>query len=86
MTHLVPLKAIALLERNLTDDGELVRVGLRPNDAQFQTERAMIYTHARAGPLPAVPRHHLEDAEGLDGEDPAAGGGILLAACGRRRS
>lgn len=44
VTPVVPLKAIALLERNLTDDGELVRVGLRANDAQFQTDRAMIYT------------------------------------------
>jgi DNA polymerase-3 subunit beta len=44
MTPVVPLKAIALLERNLIDDGELVRVGLRANDAQFQTDRAMIYT------------------------------------------
>lgn len=44
ITPVVPLKAIALLERNLTDDGELVRIGLRANDAQFQTDRAMIYT------------------------------------------
>ena len=33
-----------LLERNLIDDGGLVRIGLRANDAQFQTDRAMIYT------------------------------------------
>lgn len=44
VTPVVPLKAIQLLERNLIDDGELVRVGLRANDARFQTERAMIYT------------------------------------------
>ena len=44
ITPVVPLKAISLLERNLIDDGELVRVGLRTNDAQFQTDRAMIYT------------------------------------------
>ncbi len=44
VTPVVPLKAITLLERNLTDDGEIVRVGLRANDAQFQTDRAMIYT------------------------------------------
>lgn len=40
----IPPKAVALLERNLMDDGELVRVGLRTNDALFQTDRAMIYT------------------------------------------
>src|SRR6478672_3012847 len=37
MTPVVPLKAIQLLERNLIDDGGLVRIGLRANDAQFQT-------------------------------------------------
>jgi len=44
VTPVVPLKAITLLDRNLNDDGEIVRVGLRANDAQFQTDRAMIYT------------------------------------------
>jgi DNA polymerase-3 subunit beta len=43
-TPVIPLKAIALLERNLVNDGELIRVGLRTNDALFQTDRAMIYT------------------------------------------
>jgi DNA polymerase-3 subunit beta len=52
ITPLVPPKAIALLERNLVDDGELVRVGLRPNDALFQTERAMIYTTLVQGRYP----------------------------------
>ena len=50
--HLVPLKAITLLEKNLTDDLELVRVGLRANDALFQTERAMIYTSLVQGKFP----------------------------------
>ena len=50
--HLVPLKTIDLLERNLIDDGELVRVGLRTNDALFQTERAMIYTTLVQGKFP----------------------------------
>ncbi len=50
--HLVPLKAVGLLERNLTDDNELVRVGLRTNDALFQTERAMIYTSLVQGKFP----------------------------------
>jgi DNA polymerase-3 subunit beta len=48
----IPLKAITLLERNLIDDGELVRVGLRTNDAQFQTDRAMIYTTLVQGRYP----------------------------------
>jgi DNA polymerase-3 subunit beta len=51
-SHLVPAKTMALLERNLTDDGELVRVGLRPNDAMFQTDRAMIYTRLVEGRYP----------------------------------
>lgn len=50
--HLVPLKAVTLLEKNLTDDQELVRVGLRANDALFQTERAMIYTSLVQGKFP----------------------------------
>lgn len=51
-SHLVPAKAITLLERNLTDDGELVRVALRPNEAMFQTERWMIYTRLVEGRYP----------------------------------
>jgi DNA polymerase-3 subunit beta len=51
-SHLIPPKAIGLLERNLIDDGELVRVGLRTNDALFQTERAMIYTTLVQGKYP----------------------------------
>lgn len=50
--HLVPLKAVGLLERNLTDDQETIRVGLRANDALFQTERAMIYTSLVQGKFP----------------------------------
>lgn len=51
-THLIPLKAIHLLERNLVDDGELVRVVLRPNEALFQTERALIHTRLVEGRFP----------------------------------
>ena len=69
VTPVVPLKAINLLEKNLTDDAELVRVGLRANDAQFQTDRAMIYTTLVQGryarTATSSPRR-----EGLDGEDP----------------
>ncbi len=51
-THLIPIKAINLLERNLTDDSELVRVVLRPNEALFQTERALIHTRLVEGRFP----------------------------------
>jgi DNA polymerase-3 subunit beta len=51
-SHLVPAKAIGLLERNLTDDGELVRVALRPNEALFQTDRWTIYTRLVEGRYP----------------------------------
>ncbi|MDY3555784.1 DNA polymerase III subunit beta [Gemmata sp. JC717] len=50
--HVVPLKAVTLLEKNLTDDGETVRVGLRANDALFKTERATIYTSLVQGKFP----------------------------------
>ncbi|MFO0849485.1 MAG: DNA polymerase III subunit beta [Gemmataceae bacterium] len=51
-SHLVPLKTVQLLEKNLTDDGELVRVVLRPNEALFQTERALIHTRLVEGRFP----------------------------------
>ncbi len=60
-SHLVPPKAIALLERNLLDDGELVRVALRANDARFQTDRAMIYTTLVQGRYPPY-RNIVEQA------------------------
>ena len=51
-SHLIPLKAITLLERNLHDDGELVRVALGSNEAMFQTERAVIHTRLVEGRFP----------------------------------
>ncbi|HEY3788812.1 MAG TPA: DNA polymerase III subunit beta [Urbifossiella sp.] len=51
-SHLVPAKTMTLLDRNLTDDGELVRVALRANEAMFQTERAMIYSRLVEGRYP----------------------------------
>lgn len=51
-SHLVPLKAITLLERNLADDGERIRVALNTNDALFQTERATVYTRLVQGKFP----------------------------------
>jgi DNA polymerase III subunit beta len=50
--RVVPLKAIGLLDRNLTDDGEIVRVALRTNDALFRTESATIYTSLLQGKFP----------------------------------
>jgi DNA polymerase-3 subunit beta len=52
-TPVVPTKAMSLLERNLTDDDEVVRVSLRPNEALFKTERAMIYSRLVEGRYPA---------------------------------
>lgn len=52
-SHLVPLKSIKVLVNNLTaDDGELVRVALKPNEAIFQTERALIHTRLVEGRFP----------------------------------
>ncbi len=52
MTPVVPTKAMNLLERNLHDDGELVSVNIRANDALFRTERAIIYTRLVEGRFP----------------------------------
>lgn len=51
-THVVPTKAMGLLERILQDAQQPVRVGLRPNEALFQTERATIYTRLVEGRYP----------------------------------
>lgn len=51
-SHLIPSKAIKLLEQNLPDDGEVVRIALRPNEALFQTERALIHTKLVEGRFP----------------------------------
>ncbi|HMC89081.1 MAG TPA: DNA polymerase III subunit beta [Gemmataceae bacterium] len=51
-THVVPTKAMQLLERNLVDPEEQVRVCLRPNDVLFKTDRAMIYSRLVEGRYP----------------------------------
>src|SRR5438132_7170644 len=51
-THVVPTKAMQLLERNLIDPEEQVRVCLRPIDALFTTERAVIYSRLVEGRYP----------------------------------
>jgi DNA polymerase III subunit beta len=51
-TPVVPTKAMALLERNLQDDGQVVRVCLRPNEVLFRTEVAVIYSRLVEGRFP----------------------------------
>jgi DNA polymerase-3 subunit beta len=51
-THVVPSKAMQLLERNLQDADERVKVCLQPNEALFKTERAMIYSRLVEGRYP----------------------------------
>jgi DNA polymerase-3 subunit beta len=51
-SHLIPLKAVGILERNLADDGEVIRVALKTNEALFQTERALIHTKLVEGRFP----------------------------------
>lgn len=51
-SHLVPQKAIQLLERSLADDGEAIRVVLNANEAMFQTGRALIHTRLVEGRFP----------------------------------
>src|SRR5438270_8039402 len=51
-THVVPTKAMQLLERNLQDPDERVRISLRPNEALFKTERALIYSRLVEGRYP----------------------------------
>jgi DNA polymerase-3 subunit beta len=51
-TPVVPTKAMNLLERNLQDDDETVCVSLRPNEALFRTERAIVYSRLVEGRFP----------------------------------
>jgi DNA polymerase-3 subunit beta len=48
----VPTKAMTLLERNLQDDEEPVRVSLHPNEVLFRTGRAVIYSRLVEGRFP----------------------------------
>lgn len=52
-TPVVPTKAMSLLERNLADAGEAVRLSFRPNEVLVKTERAMIYSRLVEGRYPA---------------------------------
>jgi DNA polymerase-3 subunit beta len=51
-SHIVPTKAMSLLERNLHDDAEVIRVSMRPNEVLFKTERATIYSRLVEGRFP----------------------------------
>jgi DNA polymerase-3 subunit beta len=51
-TAVVPVKAMLLLERNLAEPDETVRICIRPNEALMKTERAMIYTRLVEGRFP----------------------------------
>src|SRR5579884_124190 len=48
----VPTKAMNLLERNLQDDEETVKICLRPNEVLFRTERAVVYSRLVEGRFP----------------------------------
>jgi DNA polymerase-3 subunit beta len=48
----VPTKAMSLLERNLQEPEELVRISLRPNEVLMKTERATIYSRLIEGRYP----------------------------------
>jgi DNA polymerase-3 subunit beta len=52
-TPVVPSKAVDLLDRNLDDDEELVRVSLRPNEVLFKTERATLCSRLVEGRYPS---------------------------------
>lgn len=52
-THVVPSKAMTLLERLLQETEEPIRIALRPNEALFQTDRAMLYSRLVEGRFPA---------------------------------
>lgn len=51
-SFLLPPKCVQILGNILVDDAELVSVSLRPNDAMFQTARAMVYTTLVNGRFP----------------------------------
>lgn len=51
-TPVVPLKAMNLLERNLVEPDELVKVSFRPNEVLMKTERATLYSRLVEGRFP----------------------------------
>lgn len=55
-TPVVPVKAMTLLERNLTEPDEVVKICLKPNEVLMKTERAMIYSRLVEGRFPEYRR------------------------------
>jgi len=51
-THVVPTKAMQLLEKNLLNADEMLRVTLRPTEILFQTGHATIYSRLVEGRFP----------------------------------
>lgn len=49
----IPVKALHLLDRNLTEPDEVVRISIRPNEALLKTERAMISSRLVEGRFPS---------------------------------
>ncbi len=50
--HIVPPRAMSLLERLLQDAGETIRVSLTANEAKFKTERATVISRLVEGRFP----------------------------------
>lgn len=55
-TPVVPVKAMTLLERNLTEPDEVIKISLKPNEVLMKTERAMIYSRLVEGRFPEYRR------------------------------
>ena len=72
-TPVVPTKAMSLLERNLQDDEETVKICLRPNEVLFRTEPAVIYSRLVEGRFPDYKAGDAEEA----GEPGVAAGGAV---------
>ncbi len=62
MMPVVPAKAMGLLERNLSEPDEKVRISFRTNEVLMKTERAMVYSRLVEGRFPdwrkAMPQKH----------------------------
>jgi DNA polymerase-3 subunit beta len=58
----IPAKAMGLLERNLQEPDEVVKISVRPNEVLIKTERAMIYSRLVEGRFPpyaqVIPQKH----------------------------
>src|SRR5262249_42319595 len=58
----IPAKAMGLLERNLSEPDELVKISVRPNEVLMRTERSMVYSRLVEGRFPpyqqVIPQKH----------------------------